>query len=531
MQRRATSRPRATAAPCRRGLAAATVASLVLLSGCGSERQDDASSADEVLPQNVPVPAANGPKLVAIRHGAAVYDRPATTGTVLGTLRAGAKIARSEAPYGKRGCEGGWYAVRPRGFVCVGSEITLDVDHPVQRLLGEGPALERALPFRYARVKASAAVLYSAMPTAAEQAQAEGKGKPLAEEALARRLGPAATDVPLDDTSLPTGVPLLERDAEGVGPDGYRTLGSWFTFPGPSARPAWLTDGASLTQSTETRVLKPKSGVALVGSFMTGEGASERRFAVTADGRFVPTDRLGAALGSTFFGVPLAGRSLPIAFAIRSPNTYALTKSAEPERLDEELEHNQALLLTGRFRTVDGTLFYSIDDERWIRHRDIILVQARHKFPEFATGAQKWIDVSLANQTLIAWEGRRPVFATLVSTGADRLGDPNAGAPSTLQGTFRVRAKHVSVNIDDAEVKAAYSITDAPWALEFADGFAITGSYWQSHFGEAENFHNVTLSPVDAHWLFGWAGPELPEGWHGVRVADDAATTIVHVHK
>ena len=32
--------------------------------------------------------------------------------------------------------------------------------------------------------------------------------------------------------------------------------------------------------------------------------------------------------------------------------------------------------------------------------------------------------MSILHQTLVAYEGTRPVYATLVSTGADGLGDP-----------------------------------------------------------------------------------------------------------
>ncbi|MCC6551728.1 MAG: hypothetical protein IT372_01745, partial [Polyangiaceae bacterium] len=72
--------------------------------GCGTggtgvglakgERQDDA-------PLNVPVPPADGPKLVAVRTGAQVVERPAAGARVLGALAAGAVIARSREPYGK----------------------------------------------------------------------------------------------------------------------------------------------------------------------------------------------------------------------------------------------------------------------------------------------------------------------------------------------------------------------------------------------------------------------------------------------
>lgn len=500
--------------------------------GCaakGSGTGESEPADDETIPQ-VPVPAANAPKLVAITHGVVVRDRPSPNGKVIGTLRAGGRVSRANEPYSKRGCAGGWYSVRPRGFVCVGDEASLDLEHPVAKLLAEGPALDKALPYRYGRVKKGEGVLYSKLPTRDEQVQAEPKLGDVREKEP-KRLGTGANDVPLSETFLPAGFPVMAADGEGVGPDGYRTTASVFMFPGPQTMPSPLAIGAALG-TTDNRVVKTRSGVALTASFLVGEGADERRFGITPEGRFVPIDRLSEALGTTWHGVDLAQATLPVAFAIRNPRAWSLDRGEHPEPLEDEFESKEAVRLSGRFRTVDGTLFYATaDDKRWIRHKDFVMVLTRHKFPDFAQPGQKWIDISLANQTLIAWEGRRAVFATLVSTGMDRLGDPSTGAPATMQGQFRIRSKHVTRAIDDAELKGEFSISEAPWVLDFADGFAITGSYWQSSFGEPTNFHNVTLAPVDAHWLWSWSDVEVPEGWHGVSVPEDAASPIVYVHK
>ena len=186
--------------------------------------------------------------------------------------------------------------------------------------------------------------------------------------------------------------------------------------------------------------------------------------------------------------------------------------------------------MTGKFRTVNRVRFFKTLEGSWVRHRDIIMAPRRNKFPDFATPGQKWLDISLANQTLVAYEGKKALYVTLISSGQKRLGDPEKGEPATKQGVFRVRRKAVSMRLDPRETHQTYSVDQAPWALEFEEGFAITGSYWQRQFGEAQNFHNITLAPVDAHWLWHWAGPELPEGWQSIR-ASEADATIVYVHR
>lgn len=503
--------------------------------GCsarGSAATDTAAPADdEGIPQ-VPVPGATGPKLVALKPGVIVRDRPSPNGKTIGSLRAGARVSRASEPYSRRNCADGWYPVRPRGFVCAGDDTSIDEGHPVARLLGEGPSMDRALPYRYGRVKKGESVLYAKLPTREEQLAAEPKlGDPNDKGKEPKRLGVGANDVPLSETFAPASVAVIQPDAEGVGPDGYRTTASLFSFPGPQAPPLPLLVGASLG-ATDNRIVKTKSGVAVVASFLAGDGADERRFGLTPEGRFVPIDRLGEALGTTWHGLDFTKGNLPVAFAIRNPHTWSIGKGDHPEMLDDEFESKDAVRLSGRFRTVDGTLFYeTADDNRWVRHKDFVMVLPRHKFPDFAEPNQKWIDISLANQTLIAWEGHRPIYATLMSSGQDRLGDPSTGAAATLQGQFRIRSKFVTRALDDAELKGEYSVSEAPWVLEFADGFSITGSYWHSNFGEPMNFHNVTLSPIDAHWLWHWTDVEVPEGWHGVTLPDDAASPIVYIHK
>jgi hypothetical protein len=38
------------------------------------------------------------------------------------------------------------------------------------------------------------------------------------------------------------------------------------------------------------------------------------------------------------------------------------------------------------------------------------------------------------------------------------------------------------------------------------------------------------MTPFDAHELFGWVGPALPQGWHGVHATEANPGTRVIVH-
>jgi hypothetical protein len=389
--------------------------------------------------------------------------------------------------------------------------------------------MERAMPFRYARVNNGAAVSYGTVPTREEQAKAEPKLGTHKKDPV-ERLGAGSNDVPLDDEHRPTGVPVVMPNAEGVQSNGYRTNESWFHFDDMPTLAPGTTLLSGHPSATQTRVLKRLSGVALLGAFVAG-GEKPRSFGITPEGRFVPLDRLIPSMGTAWHGLYVHDRELPVGFALRRGVRGWTLEKSKATKADEELQPGQPINLTGRFRTVNRLKFFETIDKFWVRHKDLIMIYPRNKYPDWAAGDQKWLDVSLANQTLVAYQGRKPLLATLISSGKERLGDPQTG-PSTIQGVFRLRKKAITADIDDREVDQRYSVQDAPWVLEFAEGFSITGAYWRRVFGEARSHHNVALAPVDAHWLWHFTDPQIPDGWHSINIAEDADdNTIVYVHK
>ncbi|AUX43118.1 hypothetical protein SOCE26_045590 [Sorangium cellulosum] len=487
----------------------------------------------------VPPLPADGPKLVALRAGTPVLARPKAGARRLGELFPGAAVVRSSEPYGRAGCPGGWYAIRPRGFVCAGDGATLQTE--VLSVLPSPPDLSRPLPYRYGRARTQGTPAYVGVPSREELRHAE----PDLERHLDRvqraetQLGASANDVPLDARGVAAGPPVLLPGGDGIGADGRRTESGYFVFPvadalAPLPPLAVLgielggKDGArvDLRAALKTSALRKGSGVAITRAVTAGE-ADGRRFGVTPDGRLIPTDRLQAALGSPWHGLDLETIGLPVAFVHRHDVTTWSLGRGKAIRNEEELDRHTAVPLTGKFRTVGGARFEEARDGYWLRAQDLVVVVRRTKLPEFAKGSQRWIDVSLANQTLTAYEGQKPIYATLISSGRDQLRDPESSA-STARGTFRVRSKHVTRAIDPREVADSFDIADAPWVMDFAPGHALTGMYWGAGVGEAQGFHDIALTPIDARRLFLWAEPQVPEGWH-VAYGDDDSGTIVHV--
>jgi len=432
-------------------LAAAALVSAVLAS-CGHhgdgprlEREDD----ENVAIPDVPVPPENGPRLGATGNVVPVYDRPSKHGRQLGSLHAGATVARAAEPLSTRGCDGGWFAIRPMGFVCASATATTDLEHPTLIAMSMKAARDATLPYTYARA--------------------------------------------VRDTALYESDP--KRD------DAVRSLGT----------------------------LRAKSGMAIVGSWTaSAPDGTPTRLAMTTEGHFVPAGDLEAASPSEFGGVLLGdGARLPIAFVVkRGVHAWAI-RDGDPEKQDP-IGYHARLELTGRTRTVSGVEFWAAADGRWVRLPDVTLVRRRTELPGFATGEQKWIDVSVVTGTLVAYEGSRAVFATLASVGRDRLGAPD-GTAATQRGDFEVTAKHLTLlGRDPATFTEGISIYDVPWALELSSGQLVLGAYWHDRFGVEHGPGNIELSPKDAAYLFRWADPALPEGWHSVSTSK---TVIVSVRK
>jgi lipoprotein-anchoring transpeptidase ErfK/SrfK len=134
--------------------------------------------------------------------------------------------------------------------------------------------------------------------------------------------------------------------------------------------------------------------------------------------------------------------------------------------------------------------------------------------PAFAGRGGRWIDVSIENQLLVLWEGDRPVYATLVSSGKDGLGDPKRSL-STPLGTFRIQQKHVTTTMDSTAADNEFELRDVPWVMYFKGGYALHGAYWHDDFGRQRSHGCVNLSPIDARHVFEWSLPDVPEHWHG----------------
>jgi lipoprotein-anchoring transpeptidase ErfK/SrfK len=166
----------------------------------------------------------------------------------------------------------------------------------------------------------------------------------------------------------------------------------------------------------------------------------------------------------------------------------------------------------------------------WMRERDLVRPTPAPPPDEIGGSAtlERWIDIELASQTLIAYEGTRPVYATLVSTGRGAPGSDSATPP----GVHRIWVKLLSTNMgnmanEDAEEH--YSIEDVPYVQFFDNAVALHGAFWHRSFGRAHSHGCVNLAPADAEWLFGFTSPHLPAAWSAALPVSVERGTAVRV--
>src|SRR5437763_1437232 len=94
-----------------------------------------------------------------------------------------------------------------------------------------------------------------------------------------------------------------------------------------------------------------------------------------------------------------------------------------------------------------------------------------------AAGQEKWIDVSLDEQKLRAYEGDKVVMEFPISSGK--------WAP-TPKGSFEIWYKNRSqlMTGGSKELGTYYYLPNVPNNMFFYQGYAIHGAYWHNNFGQ-----------------------------------------------
>jgi lipoprotein-anchoring transpeptidase ErfK/SrfK len=509
-----------------------------------------------------------------------IYTEPKLTSTKLGYLRFGHRtmVTPKVADQGE-GCPKGWYQLPAGGYACASKGLTVDATkepymyHPPPR-----PRIDDPMPYDYGAVardgtetwwrpadpleRELAAEKYRILQEQLAEAEAAAAAAAAADGTLPpapkkpKKAAPAADDdgaaadddgAPADDGAAPAdppagdppALPSVDEPDEPAEPAAPPTAEELAEQRRKEAEAKAKAEEERLRKEEERKVrlakmnklpLHPEHPFLERGFTITtalkvsDQGKTWWR---TSRGGYLEANKI-ARKGkpeTVQLGVVLPeGAGFPFGFV---DDKAAVFEKNEDGRLKFVRSLPRRTFVGGTEEVVlDGKTYVHTAEDTYVRTSDLRMAVPQ-PVPEDLGGIDRWIDVDLGKQLLVAYEGERPVFTTLVSTGRRGTKDEPFETPT---GTFRIQTKHISSSMDgNTASDGNYSIQDVPWAMFFEGNYALHGAFWHNGFGSRKSHGCINLAVGDARWLFWWVGPDLPEGWHGAAAREGSPGSVVVV--
>jgi len=445
----------------------------------------------------------------------AIYDQPDLSSDKLGYLRIGTRfMVTPKIDDAGEGCKKGFHGLPMGGYVCANKGWVVDAERPpFMPHAPPKPRLEDAHPYDYGYVRRWNSPMWWRVPSADELKAAE----------LQRGLREAER----------TGAPPPSANDGGDGADGGD--GGDGGDAGDGSSGGAVVDEPAADPGPDLATMKlplsPGSPWLERGFFLSlGEKIREgsRSYRRTARGAFVEANALSRYDAKDYKGIALDDEvAFPVAF-VKSKKSKLLELNEEDKlKVVKALERRDFVDVNEE--TEIGGKAYMITAEGKLVRKDHLMIPELQPLPAGVEPWERWIDVSLSTQMLVAYEGTRPVYVTLVSTGKKGSKEEPFDTPT---GRWRIYSKHISSTMDgNTASDGSYSIQDVPWTMFFYGSYALHGAFWHKSFGRVRSHGCVNLGPSDARWLFFWTAPFLPDGWHGVHATDESPGTTVIVRE
>ena len=299
----------------------------------------------------------------------------------------------------------------------------------------------------------------------------------------------------------------------------------------------------------DRRELKRRSTLAYNAESRFGE----RAFLLSGDYAWVPKDRVRPYPPIAFHGLEIKPDSPPFAF-VRKPSAtkYRAVTDNHFEATGDAFPHLAQVTLSGRQQQSGRESYYeTLEPNVWLQASDAVVPISQPRTPwgeALSPGAETkdtlaakarapkgratWVEVSIEGGWLLAYEGTRRVFATLISPGKGGVAKPDEDPivrAATPTGVYPITGKFVTSTM---EAPNDLIHSDVPYAQNLVGPYALHGAYWHDNWGNRQSGGCINLSPIDAKWLFDFSEPKLPAGWHGVRwLPSEGPATIVVLHR
>lgn len=468
-----------------------------------------------------------------------VYAAPNLESERLGHLRIGQRLMVTPAiPDEGEGCSKGFHKLPSGGFACANKGLLVDPDKdPYMHMPPPPPRVDSPHPYDYVAVARDGTPMWWRTADADERMLAEEKYI----ATLPPEERPAPKLAPKKDTEAKEGEPdsklpsLLDEPTAELTPEQkaeQERKKAEAAAKAEAKRKAEEERQAELAKKKANLPLHPGTPFMSKGNILSvGERTKDkgRRWLRTARGGFVEAGSVYGKKVYDFEGAVLEeGADFPFGF-VWSDGAAAYERLEDGSlKRKKKLEDRSFVDLEPEPKTVGDKVYWQTSDGLWVRESQLRIAE-RREMPEELDPWERWIDVSLSKQMLVAYEGETPVFTTLVSTGKKGNKEESFRTP---KGQWRIQSKHISSSMaGSTATDGDYSIQDVPWTMFFNDSIALHGAFWHDGFGRVRSHGCVNLGPADAKWLFDWSTPLLPEGWHGVHAHSGSLGTTVVVRE
>jgi lipoprotein-anchoring transpeptidase ErfK/SrfK len=299
-------------------------------------------------------------------------------------------------------------------------------------------------------------------------------------------------------------LPKSEKKAEGAQPYGYRSVKDIEAAASQPTGGAW-------------KCMLQKPSLAVKGKSYWRTDCNGMIF----DARFVrrmdPSKWEGVKLDEAKLELPIVFSAPPKADTTSAPGGGKKVRTLKGRTALRVLE---VKVVKERGKGRPPVRAYRVGENEWLASPLANLVE-KSAPPTGVRGDEKWVDINTDEQVLVAYEGPKPVFATLISSGKEH-GAKGKDPTPTVPGTYRIYHKFAETKMSGMSgTDEAYWVSKVPWTQYFSGDFALHGAYWHNGFGRTASHGCVNLAPKDARFLYFWTDPPVPLGW-SMKAADTA---------
>ena len=485
-----------------------------------------------------------GPWFAVTSPAAGVYSEASFERSAkVGWIRSGGRLPVQGPAMSKKGCTPGWYEVVGGGFIC-GNYGTTNLETPDVKFATVAPNLSEALPYVYASNAKHGTPLYKTVPSREQMLRYEpylekkdepdGGAEPRRADTPAQ---PIQTRPPTETASLPAdaGLALLDPGMADAG----------IGVEQKDDKPWWQQeDIKDRLHEMKLEHLEADSDDLLAKRMVKGFYVAidrtfrwnDRTWYKTTKGLVTPADRFWQASASKFQGVVLdgAGTKLPIAWGYGGRKQVATYRIEGPDQTlanAKSIDRFTPIALTGKSQEIKKTSYLETTDGAWLKGAHVRVTEPGPP-PSGLGPDERWIDVDLSSQTVVAFVGTTAVYASLVSSGKESKNKEKDHRTPT--GEWRIREKHLTTTMDgdgSAAGDLPYSIEDVPYVMFFHKAYALHGAFWHGNYGIQMSHGCVNLAPLDAKWLFFFSNPSLASGFHGVWSRPEQSGTRIVIHE